>query len=120
MRFLDGLHAFSRGERCRFAASPLFVVAALLALTGAAVFVGAVPTRVFGHDIFLLLGNGWRTICGQRPHVDYSSPWGPLTFLLVAVGMRLSHLSVDGIGCASALLGLFAGASAFHLARRRL
>ena len=46
------------------------------------IFHGAVPTRVFGHDIFFLLENGWRVVNGQRPHIDFASPWSRLFSLL--------------------------------------
>jgi hypothetical protein len=92
----------------------------LIAICGAAVFVGAVPTHVFGHDAFFLLDNGWRIVKGQRPHVDYASPWGPLSFLVVASGLVLSGHTVDGIGYGSAVAGLIIGAWAFRLGRTRL
>ncbi len=53
---------------------------------------------MFGHDIFFLLDNGWRVINGQRVHLDYYSPWGPVTFLITAAGPKMSHNSVNGIG----------------------
>ncbi len=37
----------------------------LIAICGAAFFIGAVPTRGFGHDIFFLLDNGWRVVMGN-------------------------------------------------------
>src|ERR1700693_6351930 len=62
----------------------------LLTICGAAALTGAVPTKVFGHDIFFQLDNGWRVINGQRPHLDYYSPWGPVTFLVTAMGLTIS------------------------------
>jgi len=46
----------------------------LLIICGLAAFVGAVPTRMSGQDNFFLLDNGWRIVCGQRPHLDFFSP----------------------------------------------
>src|SRR5665811_2269233 len=40
------------------------VLACLLSICGIAAFIGAVPTRQYGHDIFVLLDNGWA--CPQR------------------------------------------------------
>ena len=92
----------------------------LVAICGAAVFIGAVPTRVFGHDIFFLLDNGWRVVNGQRPHVDYASPWGPVTFLVSGLGLVLSGYTVDGVGYGSAMVGLLIGVWCFRLGRDRL
>jgi len=94
--------------------------ACLIAVCGTAVFIGAVPTRVFGHDIFFLLDNGWRAVNGQRPHVDYASPWGPVTFLIAGLGLRMSGYTVDGIGYGNALFGLLVGLWSFRLGRARL
>lgn len=92
----------------------------LVAICGAAVFIGAVPTRIFGHDIFFLLDNGWRIVNGQRPHVDFATPWGPVTFLVSGLGLVLSGYTVDGVGYGSAVVGLLIGAWCFRLGRDRL
>ena len=92
----------------------------LVAICGAAVFIGAVPTRIFGHDIFFLLDNGWRIVNGQRPHVDFATPWGPVTFLVSGLGLVLSGYTVDGVGYGSAMLGLLIGVWCFRLGRDRL
>jgi hypothetical protein len=94
--------------------------ACLVAICGAAVFIGAVPTRVFGHDIFFLLDNGWRIVNGQRPHVDFATPWGSVTFLVSGLGLVLSGYTVDGVGYGSALVGLLIGIWCFRLGRNRL
>ena len=83
-----------------------FFPVCLIGICGTAVFMGAVPTRVFGHDTFFLLENGWRALNGQRPHIDYASPWGPVTFLIVGLGLTLSHYTANGIGYGNALFGL--------------
>jgi len=92
----------------------------LIAMCGTAVFIGAVPTRVFGHDIFFLLDNGWRVINGQRPHIDYASPWGPVTFLIAGLGLTVSRYTVDGIGYGNALFGLLIGLWSYRIGRDRL
>jgi hypothetical protein len=98
----------------------LLVVCGLAVICGAAAWIGAVPTHVCGHDTFFLLDNAWRAINGQRVHIDYSSPWGPLTFLVVALGLKLSGYTVDGIGYGSALFGLAVGTWGWTLTRHRL
>ncbi len=95
-------------------------ITTLLIICSATAFVGAVPTRNFGHDDFFLLDNGWRIVCGQRPHLDFFSPWGPIIFLVVGLGLSLSNASVNGIGYANAIFGLIVGLWAFGLSRWRL
>lgn len=92
----------------------------LLLLCGTAAWIGAVPIRIFGHDTFFLLDNGWRVLNGQRVHVEYSSPWGPLTFLIVGAGLKLSGLAADGLGYANSGLGLIVGVWGWILTRYRL
>jgi hypothetical protein len=92
----------------------------LLIMCAATAFVGAVPTRVCGHDNFFLLDNGWRIICGQRPHLDFFSPWGPVIFLVVGMGLALANTSVNGIGYGNAIVGLIIGLWALRLSRGRL
>src|SRR6266404_143581 len=92
----------------------------LVLICGATALTGAVPTRMYGHDIFFLLDNGWRVINGQRVHLDYYSPWGPVTFLIRAAGLKMSHNSVNGLGYGNALAALLIGCWVFYLARNRL
>jgi hypothetical protein len=89
-------------------------------ICGATVFIGAVPTKVFGHDIFVPLEIGWRVINGQRPHLDFTSAWGPLWFLLAALGLTISRHSVNGIGYANAIMALIVGIWSFFLGKNRL
>src|SRR5258708_20645244 len=98
----------------------LIFFAGLGLICGTTALIGAVPTRIYGHDIFFLLDNGWRVINGVRPHVDYYSPWGPVMFLVSALGLTISGHSVDGIGYGNALMALFVGSWAFFLANDRL
>ena len=86
----------SRGafQPSNFSILVVFLVC-LLIICGATAFIGAVPTRICGHDAFFLLDNGWRIICGQRPHLDFFSPWGPVTFLVVGMGLTLADFSVE-------------------------
>ena len=82
--------------------------------------IGAVPTRMCGHDVFVALDMGWRVVNGQRPHVDFTSGWGPVWFLVAALGLRISRYSVDGIGHANAIVALVVGSWSFFIARGRL
>lgn len=92
----------------------------LTLICGAAALIGAVPTRIYGHDIFIYLGNGWRLINGQRPHVDFTSPWGPIGFLASALGLTISHHSANGIGYGSSIVAAIVGIWSFLLGKNRL
>ena len=92
----------------------------ILAFCAGTAFVGAVHTRIFGHDIFILLDSGWRVLNGQRPAVDYSPGTGELLPLLMAAGLKLAHNSVRGVGYASALLGAVIGLWSYAIARNRM
>jgi hypothetical protein len=89
----------------------------LIAVLTAAI--GPIHVRNYGHDVFFLLDNGWRALHGQRVHVDYSSGWGPLTFLLVAAGLAVSGGSVAAISYANAFAALVAGLWSAWLAAAR-
>jgi len=93
---------------------------ALALIVCATFYIGAVPTKVFGHDIFFLLDNGWRIINGQSTHIDFTSAWGPVTFLITGLGMLLSGGTVDGVGYGSAVYGLIIGFWSYYLCENRM
>ena len=95
-------------------------ILAIVLIGGAAAIAGAVPTRIFGHDIFILLDGGWRILNGQRPQVDFSPGIGPLSFWFVAAGLKLANNSVHGVGIADGLMAVLAGGWSYLLTRRRL
>ena len=98
----------------------LLFLCGLTLISGSMAFIGAVPTRIYGHDIFIYLGNGWRIISGQRPHVDFTTPWGPIGFLISALGLRICRYSAVGIGFGSAILGAVVGVWSFFLSKNSL
>src|SRR4030042_4283830 len=82
-RLLESLWSrWTSSSQSSFSLSGQFLVCILI-ICGATAFIGAVPTRIYGHDNFFLLDNGWRIVCGQRPHLDFFRPWGPVMFLVV-------------------------------------
>jgi hypothetical protein len=89
--------------------SPIIAAGFVLLIGAITASTGAIQARLYGHDIFFLLDNGWRALCGQRVHVDYSSAWGPLTFLLVAAGLAVSGGSVAAVSYANAFAASVAG-----------
>jgi hypothetical protein len=58
---------------------------------------GAAPIRNGAWDVVILLNGGWRIVSGQIPHTDYHNPLGPLTYLLVAFGMKVAGPSTAAI-----------------------
>lgn len=92
----------------------------LVLICGTAAFAGAVPTRIYGHDVFVPLEAGWRVINGQRPHVDFVSSWGPVWFLISALGLTLSGHSANGIGYGNAIMALIVGGWSFLVSKDRL
>jgi hypothetical protein len=89
-------------------------------MSAATAAVGAVHTRIFGHDIFIFLDAGWRVLNGQRPEIDFNPSMGPLLSLLAAAGLKLANNSPNGIGYMSAMVGGLAGCWAYAISRRRV
>ncbi len=116
--FLDRLPQFWRLPPTYFLDACAILL--ILAVSAGAASIGAVHTRIFGHDIFILLDSGWRVLNGQRPAVDYSPGIGELLPLVMAAGLKLAHNSVRGIGYASALLGGIVGLWSYAIARNRM
>ena len=98
----------------------LYAVLLISAVCAVTAFTGAAHTKLFGHDIFLLLDGGWRVLNGQRPSVDFSPGTGPLLPLIMAAGLKLAGNSVRGVGYASALFGAAVGFWSYALARKRM
>ncbi|MGP8246330.1 MAG: hypothetical protein ACLQVN_17650 [Bryobacteraceae bacterium] len=92
----------------------------LAAICGLAVAVGLAPLRVFEHDTFFALDGAYRVLRGQVPHRDFSSAWGPLTFLMDAAGLKLSGMRPAGLGYANAAWGAVVAIWAYGIARPRL
>jgi hypothetical protein len=81
---------------------------------------GAVPQVVFGHDVMVLLDGGWKWKWGFVPHTDYYSPFGALTFLLVALGIDVSGSMVHALAAATCLVAAFALPLGLYAAFSRL
>ncbi len=104
-------------------ASKEFVVAAMvliLAACGIVLWLGVPHAAVYGHDTLIQLDGGWRVLNGQRPHVDFYSAFGPVSYLLAAAGLWVAGANVQGIVYATAAVGLMLGMWAIALARVRL
>ncbi|HZY98708.1 MAG TPA: hypothetical protein VFE36_03975 [Candidatus Baltobacteraceae bacterium] len=106
---------------CRwFSRADAVFVAALVIVAGICTYIGiALPLGSFADDAFFLLGNAYRVAGGQIPHVDFSSPWGPVIFLIEATGLHLSGMRPNGLGYSNALFGSLIAIWAFFVARAR-
>jgi hypothetical protein len=58
---------------------------------------GPVVNVRFGHDVPVVLDGAWRVLNGQVPNVDFHSLFGPLFFLLAALGMALGGPSLHAL-----------------------
>ena len=100
--------------------SHLTIAALLLIITSISLRTGIVPMRSYVHDMVFFADNAWRVLWGQRPHVDYSSGLGPVTYLLSALGIRLAGGNLNGLGYGNALAGVAIGIWAYALLIRRV
>jgi hypothetical protein len=96
------------------------LLALLVALAVLICAIAPVTTAAYGHDIFIALDAGWRVVCGQRPHVDFFTGWGPVVPLLVGLGIGLSGGTAAGVGYASGIAGLLLSIWAYGITRRHL
>ena len=89
-------------------------------LLGLVAHVGLCVTNACPYDVLFLLDNGWRVIQGQHTHADFSSAWGPMTYLASAAGLWIAGCSPAGIAYASILVGSILGVWAFLLLRAQV
>jgi hypothetical protein len=82
-------------------------------------FIGIVPTRTHPYDSLYFAESGYRTLLGQRPHLDYYSPYGDSVQLLLAAGQWMAGGTLNGVGYMSACYGLIMGIWAYLLLRHR-
>ena len=68
----------------------------------------------------MLLDGAWRMLHGQRPHIDFYSHVGVLTFAPTAIGMWLTHGRPAAFGYGQALTGLALGIWSYLLCRKRM
>ena len=83
-------------------------------------YIGLTGTQGYSHDAFMLLDGAWRMLNGQRPHIDFYSHVGVLTFVPTLVGFWMTHGMPAAFGYGQALSGLLVGAWAYLLCRTRL
>ena len=93
----------------------LTIAALLVIILGICLRTGIVPMRSYVEDLIFFADNAWRVLWGQRPHVDYSSGLGPVTYLISALGMKLAGGNLNGLGYGNALAGVAIGIWAYAL-----
>src|ERR1700691_6671440 len=64
---------------------------------------GAFPTRIYGHDLFVFLSGAWRVASGQIPCVDFYSGLGVLVWKPIQLAFVLHGYNADAIGVARAI-----------------
>src|SRR3712207_1943074 len=84
----------------------LFTVCLALLMIAASWWSAPLPQVVFGHDLICALDGAWKWHWNVRPHVDYYSPSGPLSYLLVDSGLHLSGSLVMAMPTAICLVAL--------------
>jgi hypothetical protein len=116
-RFLDALA--SRGARATFASLAIaaVAVAGALALIGQ---MGVSHVARFGHDDAIYLDAGWRVLSGERPHIDFHTPMGLVTPMLMGLAMRASGATAAALGTAVIAFVALTSAWAWAVARGRL
>jgi hypothetical protein len=83
-------------------------------------YVGMWGSRIYTPDAFAMLDGAWRIINGQRPHVDFYTGLGPVTYLITAVGVAIASGNAAGLAYGQALFGCVAGLWTYLLCERRL
>ncbi len=83
-------------------------------------YVGLWGSRIYTQDAFAILDGAWRILNGQRPHVDFYTGLGPVTYLITAAGVLLTGGNAAGLAYGQALFGCLAGLWAYRLSQRRL
>jgi hypothetical protein len=94
----------------------IFIVAVCIARAYAAL----IASEDFTTDAFMIFDGAWRIMNGQRPHTDFYSHLGFLTYAPEVVGLWLARGTAYSFGYSQALVAALLGCWAFLLARRRM
>ncbi len=103
---------------------PLPFVLAAVVLVAAAGWLLAAPDRIVSRqmtwDMLFNLAGAWHLHNGHVAHVDFHDPLGVVTFLLTAIGFRLTGPSVWGFIAGEVLAAAVLGGAAIIVALTRL
>lgn len=114
------LMEFFLSERCDSTAWRAVAVLTIVIGCLVTLLLGVPQVAVYGHDVFIMLDGGWRVLQGQRPHVDFYSGFGPLSYLIAAAGLGSARCEVVGIVYMTTAVGLALGLWIWFLVRSRL
>lgn len=89
-------------------------------MCAARAYTGLVGSRLFSHDAFMYFDGAWRMMNGQRPHIDFYSHLGVLSYLSTLIGLWISGGTAWGFGYGQALTGLLLGTWTYLLGKKRL
>ena len=93
----------------------------VLAATALMLLTGAVHQRLYPCDQAMLLDGGWRLLQGQRPHIDFFTNGGGITYYVpVLLGLVVGGPQVSALAYGPAILLTILSLWAWWLARRRL
>lgn len=92
----------------------------ILGFCCARAYIGLWGTRIYIQDAFSMLDGAWRILNGERPHLDFYTGLGPVTYLIPAAGVVLTRGTADGLAYGQALFGCVVGLWAYLLSERRL
>lgn len=98
----------------------VFLILLVLGLCFVRAYIGLWGVREYVHDAFSALDGAWRVMNGQRPHLDFYTALGPVSYLVTAGGLVLSGGNANGLACGQALFGAMVGIWTYCLASRRL
>ena len=73
-------------------------LSAIVGLCVLEVALGALPTRVYAHDMFIFLDGAWRLASGQIPSRDFYSGYGVLVWSPLRWGLTLYGYNADSLG----------------------
>jgi hypothetical protein len=101
---------------------PIRALVAMLILGACFVraYVALWGSRIYTQDAFSMLDGAWRVINGQRPHLDFYTGLGPVTYLITAAGVAIAKGNAAGLAYGQALFGCVAGLWAYLLCERRM
>jgi len=92
------------GSRAAYRIALGLLLTFVLGLSALLLAVGVTPANLFANDHTILLDGAWRILHGQRPHLDWYSPLGPLPYLLCAFGMVAVGPCASATACGNVLL----------------
>jgi hypothetical protein len=96
------------------------VAALILGVCFIRAYVGLWGSRIYTQDAFSMLDGAWRVLNGQRPHLDFYTGLGPVTYLMTAAGVVIAAGNAVGLAYGQALFGCVAGLWAYLLCQRRM